>query len=364
MILRLRFGVHLEDFGGEHFDRPHGPLFHRWLPNGRADELSVPTADSRNRITAWFERRGFVDGSFIRYDMDRCEVDESTMRRQARLDAGALRGEAEFAHVTSDELAAIREGRIGSKEYVAAGKRIVAFLYQPIAALVDLLRVQYGQYWLPEILPWDSRAQSLGSYCSSTFSLRWRETENEDWHKFQPTDLSMTVFAQLPPGRAYEEYLTENDWRRIQSSFSPTSTLPLALRVIARAHQLHDSGHVNESFVQAVTGLELSIEYFVANSALRLSKDVAAFANQLLTLPLKVQLSILATATSRIPVATIDTAIDAIDLRNKIVHEGSTGEDERRRMFLAIAECARVFLGLTEFKTPVLNSGNQLSAPE
>lgn len=365
MALFLKFAINLEDSGVDEFIRPHGPLFHRWLPNGKADELRIQTSDSKNWVTVWFERRGFLDDSFIRYDHRRTEVDEDAMRRQSRLDAGPLRGEAEFAYVTSDELEAIKEERVGSREYASVGKRVIEFLHPPISALVDLLRVQYGQYWLPELLQWDSRTQSLGSYCSSTLLLHWRERESEEWRKFQPTDLKLMLSStMIMPGRAYAEYLTQEDWRQIQSSFKPTAGLPLALRVIGRAHQLHDSGHVNESFIQAVTGLELSIEHFLNTRGVGLPKDAVTYANQLLTLPLRVQLSILATATSQIPQTTLDSALKAIELRNDIVHEGKTGEDKGRRMFLAIAECARVFLGLSDLKTPVLNSGNSVSPPE
>lgn len=364
MALLLKFAVALEDFSASEFDRPHGPLFHRWLPNGKADALLINTADPKNKLTIWFERRGFLDSSFIRYDSRRTEVDENTMQRQGKLDAGPLRGEAEFASITSDELMAIREERLESPEYISVGKQVIEFLYPPVSAVIDLLRVQYGQYWLPELPCWDSRSQSLGSYCSSKFNLHWRELESEDWRKFQPTDQRQTIFVTPPSGRAYAEYLTQDDWLQIQSSFKPTAQLPIALRVLGRAHQLNDSEHVNESFIQAVSALELSIEHFLNTRMAQLSVDAAKHAKQLLNLPVKVQLSILAATTSEITQTTLDLALRAVEFRNNIVHEGKKVEDKERRIFLAIAECAKYFLGLNELKTPVLNSGNSLSPPE
>jgi hypothetical protein len=362
--LHLRFAINLRDYGVDDFQRPNGPLFHRWLPNGRADALSIATADSRNRLTVWFERRGYIDASFIRYDTQRTEVDEEIMRRQARLDAGPIRGEAQFVHVSNAELQAILEDRVGSSEYIELGRRIIEFLYPPLSTLIGVLRIQYGQHWLPELRSWDSRSQSLGSYCSSTFYLHWRDGEDSDWRKFQPTDLSQTIRAERLPGRGYAEYLTQDDWRRIQTSFSPKAQIPLALRVVGRAHQLRDSDHISEAFVQAVTGLELAIEHFLNARATGLSKDTSELAHQLTGLPLKVQLSILAIATSLVPKATLDLALGAIDLRNKIVHEGATNDDPDRKMFLAIIECVKGLLDLGELKTPSLGNGNQLSPPE
>ena len=362
-MLSLSFAVHLDNHNLQELMCPNGPLFHEWLPDGRTDAIAVPTVDSRNRLELWFERRGYLDGTFVRYDKTRQEVDVDTMRRQGHLDAGQLRGEAQYVSVVSSELEAVRDDRRGASEYVAFGKRVVEFLQPPLSAFIDLLRTQYGQYWLRELRPWDSRSESLGSYCSTTLWLHWREGQDLSWRKFRPTDLSSGMVVQPLPGRACGEYLTESDWRYIQQTFNPNATVPLALRLIGRAHELRDAEHVNEAFVQAVSGVEIAIEHFLATRAQGQAEGVVFF-QRFADLPLKTRLSVLATAAALVPQSTLEDALKAIDLRNEIVHEGKQPNDPNRQKFLSLVECAKALLGLDELKTPVLYPGNRLKAPE
>lgn len=361
-IIHLSIYVHLENHEMHEFGRPQGPLFHRWLPNGRPDAITVPVKDSRNELKFWFERRGFRrDGTFIHYDVSRKEVDEDAMRRQAVLVAGGLFGEARFAHVMADELTAIRTEEIGSSAYISAGRRVIDFLYGPTAAFVDLLRLQYGQYWLPEIRPWDSRQVSLGQYCSS-FGLRWREREDQEWSNFRPTENSVRVTVGPPSGRGYAENLTESDWKYLQEHFDPSATLPLAVRVLGRAHQLSDMGHTNEGIVQAVTALELALEHFVTEQCRVHSAQVADSIRSVSELPLRTQFSIVATASSLIQPAILDNALHGIDLRNRVVHQAAVA-GECTNELRALLQCSQALLRLPEFKTPVLSSGNELGAP-
>ncbi len=220
-MLYLSFAVALKNYElSTDLESPHGPCFHRWLPDGKTDAISAATGDVRNRIMLWFDRRGYVQHDFIRYDQERQEVDLEVMKRQGRLDAGPLRGEAQFHCATSAELHALRENRQGSEEYVALGKRVIDFLYSPLTAFIGLLRVQYGQYWLPELPPWDSRFESIGSYCRSRLFLRWRENEEKEWASFVPTEPTGVLRIPRLPGRGFAEYLTETDWRHLQSNFS------------------------------------------------------------------------------------------------------------------------------------------------
>jgi hypothetical protein len=81
-------------------------------------------------------------------------------------------------------------------------------------------------------------------------------------------------------------------------------------------------------------------------------------------LPLKTQLSVLATAFEAISSDDLERALKGIDLRNDIVHRGSSPADPGREVFLALLKCGRVLLGAEELKTPTLYPGNGLSPPE
>ena len=363
-MLYLSFAVSLKNYTIPEIVQPNGPLFHRWLPDGRTDAVSVPTADERDRLVFWFDRRGYVAADFIRYDNARQEVDPEVMKRQGHLDAGPLRGEAQYAHATSAELEALREDRQGSDEYIALGKRVIDFLYPPLAVFIDLLRCQYGQYWLPELQPWDSRTQSIGSFCHSSIFLRWRENEDQGWREFLPTERTGTIRVPRLPGRGFGEYLTETDWKYLQKTFDPNAGISLALRLLGRAHELGDSGHVAEAFIQLVTGAELAIEHFLTMRVSGFSKEMASSKQSFSTLPLKTRLTVLVTAASLAPQVTLEKALQAIDLRNEIVHQGKQPQDPDGTMFLALMQCAKALLGLKELKTPVLYPVNELTPPE
>ena len=62
--LLLKFGIILES--DRLLSDVKGPLFHRWLPDGRQDSIVLATKDPNTKLEVWFERRGYADGNFIR----------------------------------------------------------------------------------------------------------------------------------------------------------------------------------------------------------------------------------------------------------------------------------------------------------
>jgi len=354
MTVFFRFGLHLKNFDIDEMNRPEGPLFHRWLPDGLTDALVIPTADERNQLTAWFRRRGHVQDSFIRYS-DKSEVDATVMRRQNRLDAGPLLGEARYVNVSSEELDAMRADAKDTSPYIAVGKRVAAFVAESVGPLIDRLRTHYGQYWLPELHPWDARSQSLGSYCSG-LQIEWREADGEPWRKFRPTgNVTNITVAVSSTG---DQYLTESDWRSLQQTFKPQAA-SLALSIFARAHELHDTGHVAEALVQAVTAVELAVNEYVAGriGALKIVASLGQFED----LPLKTKVAILLGSTNLLPLATVEDIVAAINLRNDIVHEGKRPQTSTYALFGALAKCVSALAG--PIKTPSLHEGHSLSDP-
>ena len=85
----LKFRINLELYELQTLNRNHGPLFHRWLPDGQQDSIVLDTGHPNSDLEVWFERRGFVDDGWIRFDYKRREVDPEIMSKQGVLDAGA-----------------------------------------------------------------------------------------------------------------------------------------------------------------------------------------------------------------------------------------------------------------------------------
>ncbi len=176
--LRLRFHVFLRDFSIPDILGATGPIFHQFVPDGQNDAVHLTPADDPHDIRVWFERFAKSDGTFLHWDRDGKDFDESIMRRQGKLEAGPLYGEMHYPYVTDAEMAALEKNPKGLKDsfgqdnendpnYLALAKRVIEVLQPRLSTFVATLRNQYGQYWLTQVQPWDSRSSTLGSYCSS-----------------------------------------------------------------------------------------------------------------------------------------------------------------------------------------------------
>src|SRR5579872_4737380 len=163
--LFLRFGVYLKNHNIEF--SPEGPLTHRWLPDGENDAISLDTGDSDFILKVWFKRRGYVSGSMIEYASDREEVDPTIIPKQGILEVGAMTGFLEVKNIVSDKFNAVTNNLIGDVNYVSLGKEIVKKIQPTIASFLRILRIRYGQYWLNDFLPFDSRNGSIGGYYNS-----------------------------------------------------------------------------------------------------------------------------------------------------------------------------------------------------
>jgi hypothetical protein len=82
--LLIKFAVSLLDYDVGPA-RHHGPLFHRWLPNGESDKLEIKTGNPDAELSVWFRRRGCLDSGMIRFDYTREEVDPEIMSKSTML---------------------------------------------------------------------------------------------------------------------------------------------------------------------------------------------------------------------------------------------------------------------------------------
>ena len=334
---------------------PLGPMFTRWLPDGRNDAVSIPVPDSRCQLRVWFERRGSTEGGFIRFSASKREFDPAVMAHQGRLNAGAMFGEAVFAPPSGSELNALRSDQ-HNDDYRALAKRVVGFLQPPVARFVDALRLKYGQYWIDSPRPWDSRRCSLGSYCAG-WQLRWRETEAGEWRDFLPDQPTIFLSGGSTSASEFGQFLTEADWRDLQDN-PPTESAPFEFEVWDEAQRLRHVGHEREALVHAVTALEIAIEHFRKTQFT--TSDAIKYATERLgTLALREQFAVLAVSASLADEMKIRAVLDAISLRNEIVHEGKNPQVPRAA-FDALSHCIARFAGYLQWKRPDVSKGNSI----
>ena len=245
--LLIGFGIHLwfepMERGSRigYKDLP-GPLFHQWLPDGEKDAVIL---DQALEFKAWFVRRGYIRDNFIEFDDSRREVDPDVMSRQAILQAGPLMGKLRVP-ASPSEREAVENVAIGSAEYVALGKRVVKTLVPPVQRFLGFLRTRYGQYWLPELSGWDSCRESLGNYCS-VLSLKWSLDEGVSWSEFRPTESRVMFVSRMSD---YSGYLTELDWRDLQSLDYEGMESGLGAELLTQANRFRDQGMLKYAFIE------------------------------------------------------------------------------------------------------------------
>ena len=149
--LLLKFGIHLEKYELPTVAQHHGPLFHRWFPDGEKDAIILNTGDPNTKLKLWFERWGYIDNGWIKFSYKRREVDPKIIPTQAILDAGPLLGLLEIRGVAEEELTPLRENKVGDARYISLAKKVVKLLHPTVARFLNILRTNYGQYWIQDL---------------------------------------------------------------------------------------------------------------------------------------------------------------------------------------------------------------------
>ena len=251
--------------------------------------------------------------------------------------------------------------RIGNPEYIALGKTVVRVLQPALSNFLDILIINYGQYWIENLEPWDSRRQSLGTYCRSRLQLRWRIDEGEVWQDFRPDEPHIMAEVMLPTNELFRMYLVPDDLQTIQGAIKVGYAPGLSERTLAKAHRILDQGQIRYAFVEAVTAAEIAIHDVIRTSG-SMSKDLIDHVQSFYGLPLKAQLAVIASQVGGVTSDDLENAVSAIELRNDIVHEAAdiTYATENVGMLRALLRVVATLTTAPAFKFPHLMAGNRL----
>jgi hypothetical protein len=308
----------------------HGPLFHKWLPEGKNDSIQLETDDPTN-LQVWFERRGFSEGvnDFIRFHPDRKEADPNIISRQAVLVGGALFGELTIPNIDETTVQSLQLPESDNADYVALGKKIIKIIYPPVSRFIELLRIVYGQYWIPQIEKWDSRGQSLGSYCSS-WQMRWSSDNGNSWHEFIPDERVTRTFISMEGyefgDEKFNTLIRHEDWpqlpAQLQKFSDPKINESFAVSdILLQSFQFLDQGNLRQALIEGVIALETVIGEF-ARRKLENDGSLKDKFQSFYTLPLPAQLIAVSTFSESCSKEQLISSLKAIELRNKIVHDG------------------------------------------
>jgi len=342
-------------------------LFNRWLPDGRNDAVFLTGEAESISISVWFERRMKLQNEFLHWDAQGVDFSADTMVRQDKIDAGNLFGEV-IVDITDIEYDAVARNRVelgtpyGSDiaeipAYTSFAKKLVQEIHARVARFIATLREQYGQYWVPPLPSWDSRQESLGSYCAR-LGLCWRDEATGKRYRFIPTSLSSTVFVTAGSGEAAQDYLSEADWRRLQSTRCLESTA-IEVQLLGQSGESLDRGNYLQAFVAAACALELAIARLVNVDQGKEATKAAinSFFNQTTQSQIAVVLRV-----AKIPVDDIERVLQTIKIRNLAVHKGHKISDYEAQELRHLIKIVAKVLDLDALKSPILTASNRLSA--
>lgn len=165
---------------------------------------------------------------------------------------------------------------------------------------------------------------SLGTYCSSVLSIRWWSQTDAGWCRFLPTPASQTITGPRMPGRGFAEYLTEADWRGLQAH-RYQSEVELGVQMLGAATEALDTGNWPYAFVTVATALEFALTAKVERGASdpKIRRALNRFDDRE-TLPARAAVVLL---TCGVQVNAVSAVLSAIEIRNKIAHEGFRPSD-------------------------------------
>lgn len=363
LIFKLIVPLEMHDI--EDFDRPHGPIFHRWLPDGEKDSISLQKKSRNVKVLVWFERCGFVQDGWIKFDYKKRETNSAILKRQAKLDAGPLRVRIEVKGITNKDIKVLKSNKKGDDSYIRLGKRLLKILNESVIPFIDTLRLYYGQYWLRELRKWDSRDESLGSYFRKIYT-KFSTDHGKTWEDFIPDKIEGRTRAVFTVQSDFSSYLTRECWKELDhtdlSEFKPT----LAIKLLQIAHQLKDEGNYKQAIIEGNTSLEIAISDLFKNR-LSLSEILKEEMKSFWQLPKRTQLIVISSLIGGFSEKDIENAMHIVKIRGRIVHEGFSPkiDFDKKKMLEAFFRVISKIVSDKPIKFPIASiSGNTLFPEE
>lgn len=356
--ITIKFAKDLEEHS-KNFQDHFGIRFHRWLPDGEKDAILLDTMYPDTKIKLWFKRLGFDERGRIVFDDKRKEVDPDLMNKQGSLESGPLFGKIESFKINDKELQILKENKIGDEIYQNLGKRIIEIVDPILTKFFYILRIHYGQYWLPEFDKFNSKQESVGHHLRFLW-MAWSSDNGKNWENLEPDNEHPTITVEMSSPKSFQKLITKTDYEKLSDILKEEHSESLASLTLARTHQYINEGDLKHAFFEGVTSIELSMEEFIKNKIKNnqiLKENINGFWN----IPISTQLVSLAT-TLDISKEDIENAITAIKWRNKIVHEGWEPEYyAARKNLISLLHVTSKFLQGPDFKFPDVGGNTIMS---
>jgi len=316
--MKLRFIIDLQNSDYQFPKAVNGLLFSRFLPDNIEDSIEINSVDSK--VKFWFERRGFHDEhGFIVHNFSRQEIRNEIISRQGLIEGGPLFGEIELSGVFP--FALLGSDCEDKTELLRLVKSISKQISKETQKVLDILRYNFGQYWIIDNVDWDSRQYNLGYYCKNILNLTVFDDSASKWLELKPNEsmATLTLNSIIPLNTS--EYITEQNWIKLKDLISTNHTPSFAQRQLVKAFMTLDTKDIVKAFIDSVTVLEIALDQYykaISDKSDKIGKQL----NRIRELGNREQLSIIFADRKEVLPKDLEDAIDAIEINNKIVHEG------------------------------------------
>jgi len=133
--------------------------------------------------------------------------------------------------------------------------------------------------------------------------------------------------------------------------------------VLSLAHRFMDQGDLKHAFIEGVSALEIALNEFVhqkLDNDNGLLEPMKAF----WTLPLRAQIITITIDLDKVTFQDMKDTIDAIKIRNEIVHEGLDPPINTKNILSGLLNTVSALLLGPTFSFPSANSGNAIMSVE
>ncbi len=361
--IKLKFIIDLRDFDHESITEFYGPVFHRFLPNNKLDKIEKKLISFDGLISFWFERRGTLVNSYIKYDNKKKLTNVELITKQAILDAGPLFGEITIKKIPSKLRAVLETNKTGDSEYIIFAKKLVKEITAYSNDLINIFRYLYKQYWVKDFDTWDSRYKSLGTLCKCDLSMKYSLDNGKTWKDFLPDEERHVIHLEGGISYDYSDYISKTDWNLIKvlykSDFKPSTASIFLTQSIAT----FDKGDLKKAFIEAVTTLEIAIEETI-NKNTKTTNSILKSIQSFNSIPRTTQFSIIALLSNNIDSKEIENSLQAIEIRNKIVHDGYNPKKGEHIYFKSLILSISKIINEPVTKFPSKNRGNAIMSIE
>lgn len=324
--IKLTFKIHLRDYNYEGVNEYNGPTFHRFLPNNKFDKLEKELDTLEGVISFWFERRGEKKDGFIKYIYNKNQVEEEDISRQAILDGGLLFGEVTISKVPVELQQVLESNKTGDVEYTSFGKKVVKEIIKHSNNLINIFRDLFRQHWIESLEIWDSRTKSLGTFCQYDLSMQYSLDNGVTWSKFVPDKERHEVHGTSNIIEDYSDFILEKDWTVIKNLFENDFKPLTASFFLSQANETFNKGDLKKAFIEAVTALEKAMKHVLKENP-KITNSISGTIQSFLELPLPSKFGLISLLCDSIDANDIENSVKAIEIRNKVVHEGHTPKE-------------------------------------